>query len=631
MTAKKILIITRNLPPLIGGMERLNWHIADELSNKYNVLILSHTKAKSIAPKKCSFYGVPLNPLPLFLILAFFKTFLICLIQKPDVIFAGSGLTAPIVVFWAKIFRKKSIVYIHGLDIATNHPVYNRIWIPMIRMADKVIANSTPTLGICVSKGVPHDKLSIIHPGVTFPPIKKDQELINSIKNQYNLNNKKVLLSVGRLTERKGIREFVDLSLPKIIQTCSDTILVIIGDTPIHSLNKNLQSKNSIISMGEKHGIQKNILFIGNISDDELLATWYYLADIHVFPVKHIPSDPEGFGMVAIEAAAHGTPTIAFATGGVIDAINNSISGYLIEPNNYYLLAEKILIILKQPIKHNLTTGFAENFSWKNLNKKLVLNIQSLQKTLVNTHPSLIRQAHAVIDLNSRIPKAKKIELLLKLDKVATNHPLRILEIGCGSGGIAHYFATHETIPCKVDAVDIYDNRQVFDHYTFTKVAGTTLPFDDQTFDVVITNHVIEHVGEEVEQLHHLSEIKRVLKQDGQCYLAVPNRWMLTEPHYKLKFLSWWPHAWRTPYLKLMGKGSFYDCEPFEMHQLERILKKTGFKFTNLSVAATKATFAIQKPNTFITKLILKIPNSVLGLFKIIIPTLIYKLKHHGN
>ena len=39
------------------------------------------------------------------------------------------------------------------------------------------------------------------------------------------------------------------------------------------------------------------------------------MTDIHIFPVCHISDDPEGFGMVAIEAAAHGAPTVAFATG----------------------------------------------------------------------------------------------------------------------------------------------------------------------------------------------------------------------------------------------------------------------------------------------------------------------------
>lgn len=369
----KILLVTRNLPPLIGGMERLNWHIGDELSLKNEVLVLSHTKAKRLSPKECSFFGAPLNPLAIFLIFTFIKTFFICLKHKPDVIFAGSGLTAPIVVFWAKIFRKKSIVYIHGLDIATNHPIYNRIWIPMIRSADKVVANSTPTQDICLHKGVSYNKLTIIHPGVTFPPIEKDQTLINYIKNKYDLNNKKILISVGRLTARKGILEFVDYSLPTIIQSCPETILVIIGDTPIHSLNKNLQSKESIISMAEKYAIQSNILFVGNISDDSLLSAWYYLADIHVFPVKHIPEDPEGFGMVAIEAATYGTPSIAFSTGGITDAIQNNESGILIEAGNYKKFSEAVIneLTKSSSITALKCQEFSKKFSWKNLGKNL--------------------------------------------------------------------------------------------------------------------------------------------------------------------------------------------------------------------------------------------------------------------
>ena len=127
---KRILVVTRNLPPLIGGMERLNWHIADELSKDHDVSIISHTEAKTTAPQDTTFYGVPLNPLPIFLILAFFQTFWLCIIQRPDILFAGSGLTAPIAVFWAKIFRKKSIVYIHGLDIGTDNNFYNSLLIP---------------------------------------------------------------------------------------------------------------------------------------------------------------------------------------------------------------------------------------------------------------------------------------------------------------------------------------------------------------------------------------------------------------------------------------------------------------------------------------------------------------------
>jgi len=153
----------------------------------------------------------------------------------------------------------------------------------------------------------------------------------------------------------------------------------------------------------------------------------------------------------------------------------------------------------------------------------------------MSTH-TLLRQPHAVLDLPSRNWKAMKIERLL--DLASRHQPIRMLEIGTGSGGIAHYFCMHSQLRCDVTAVDVHDNRQVQDGYTFQRVRGVELPFDDASFDVVITNHVIEHVGDAAAQHQHLTEIHRVMKQDGIGYLAVPNRWMLTEPHYKLKFLS---------------------------------------------------------------------------------------------
>ena len=372
--------MTRNLPPLIGGMERLNWHIADELSKDHDVSIISHTEAKTTAPQDTTFYGVPLNPLPIFLILAFFQTFWLCIIQRPDILFAGSGLTAPIAVFWAKIFRKKSIVYIHGLDIGTDNKFYNSLWIPCIRNATQVIANSSPTYDICLRKGIKKDKLSIIHPGVSYPAISINLGLVDQLKEQYQLQEKKVLISVGRLTQRKGLNEFIEHSFSQIVQAIPNTVLVIIGDTPSQSLNKNLQSKELILSTAKKHQIEHHIIFTGNISDDNILSSFYYLADLHVFPVKHIPDDPEGFGMVAIEAAAHGTPTIAFATGGIVDAVQNHRTGYLVENKDYQDFTHKTIRFLKEEslISQQDCQTYAEKFAWYNLNSKFENMIVSL-------------------------------------------------------------------------------------------------------------------------------------------------------------------------------------------------------------------------------------------------------------
>lgn len=232
------------------------------------------------------------------------------------------------------------------------------------------------------------------------------------------------------------------------------------------------------------------------------------------------------------------------------------------------------------------------------------------------------RQPHAVLDLPSRDWKALKIERLL--DLAHRPHPIKMLEIGTGSGGIAHYFAMHPQLRCNVTAVDVVDNRLVRDGYEYLEVESVELPFADTSFDVVITNHVIEHVGDSSAQHRHLKEVRRVMKPDGVGYLAVPNRWMLTEPHFKLKFLSWWPHPWRTPYLRLMRKGTVYDCEPLQMRQLERMLDGAGFRYRNLCIEAWRATFEIERPGSFGAKLLRITPDAVLKSLGRIIPTLIY-------
>lgn len=175
--------------------------------------------------------------------------------------------------------------------------------------------------------------------------------------------------------------------------------------------------------------------------------------------------------------------------------------------------------------------------------------------------------------------------------------------------------------------MDVCDNRQTQDGYTFQLVEGVKLPFDDVSFDVVITNHVIEHVGDGDAQRKHLAEIHRVMKLDGIGYLAVPNRWAITEPHFHLKLLSWWPHAWRTPYLRLMRKGTFYDCEPLQMRQLERMLADAGFRYRNLCVKACRETLEIEHPDSLATRILRHAPDALFRSLKRVVPTLIYRIE----
>jgi ubiquinone/menaquinone biosynthesis C-methylase UbiE len=240
----------------------------------------------------------------------------------------------------------------------------------------------------------------------------------------------------------------------------------------------------------------------------------------------------------------------------------------------------------------------------------------------VTSEPPLQRQPHAVLDLDSRRLKALKIERLLDLEH--RPGPIRLLEIGTGSGGIAHYFGTHPTQRYQVDAVDVHDNRLVIDGYRFAQVADTHLPFADASFDVVITNHVIEHVGDDSAQRHHLDEVRRVMRNTGVGYLAVPNRWMLVEPHFRLPFLSWLPQSLSDLYVKALHKGTHYDCKPLRLGQLERLLDATGFRYQNLCVPALRATLNIEGAQSQLQKWVARVPDAVWSRMLPLIPTLIY-------
>ena len=74
--------------------------------------------------------------------------------------------------------------------------------------------------------------------------------------------------------------------------------------------------------------------------------------------------------MVTIEAAAHGTPTVAFATGG-IDEIKDGVSGYLIEKENYQDLTTTTVCFLHYELSIDALqcTDYAELFSWYHLSE----------------------------------------------------------------------------------------------------------------------------------------------------------------------------------------------------------------------------------------------------------------------
>jgi phosphatidylinositol alpha-1,6-mannosyltransferase len=370
----RILLVTRNLPPLVGGMERLNWHIGDELSQHADVWIIGPKGASIQSPQRVKITEVPLRPLWLFLLASAWQALRIAHKWRPNIVLAGSGLTAPAALAAARTTNARASVYLHGLDAAVRHPTYRAIWNPAIRKMDTVIANSHPTAELARNLGVKDSDIRIVHPGVQIPASPQSTDALQKFREHHGLGGGRLLLSIGRLTTRKGLREFVQHALPGIISSAPDVTLVVIGDAPTDSLHAGIQTRASIQAAADAAGVGQHIRFLGVITDPSELACAYESATLHVFPVRSIPADPEGFGMVAIEAAAHGLPTAAFATGGVVDAVNIGQSGSLAPPGDYSALRDEIVKVLTQKKDDwkKECQSFAKDFAWPIFGSKLL-------------------------------------------------------------------------------------------------------------------------------------------------------------------------------------------------------------------------------------------------------------------
>jgi SAM-dependent methyltransferase len=122
-----------------------------------------------------------------------------------------------------------------------------------------------------------------------------------------------------------------------------------------------------------------------------------------------------------------------------------------------------------------------------------------------------------------------------------------------------------------VVSVDVTDKRMVYNGFAFVQLSGERLPFVEKSFDVVVSNHVIEHV---VNSDQHLSEIGRVLKDDGLVYLATPNRFLPWEVHNKIPLLHYLPASTFNALLKRLGRHH-EDIFPLTWWGLRRKARKS--------------------------------------------------------
>lgn len=327
----KILFITRKYPPAVGGMETFSAGFVQALGSVVAVWPLR---------------GAQINLLwwyPVTLVRALFYA------KQFDVIHCGDGVLALLGALVARVTRCPVTITLHGLDVTYRMWPYQPVLRWSLRQLAHCVCVSRATADTVKQHGVLERNVSIVSNGVNvadWPSAAADLPVQAQAPKQ--------LLTVGRLVPRKGVAWFMTEVLPKL-------------KTPVHyhvvGSGPEFDTLQTAIT---RHHLEKCVTLHGRVDDSRLLQLYQH-ADLFIMPNISVPNNPEGFGIVALEAAACGLPVIAARLEGISDAVVDGDTGFLLESGSVLAWIEcldRVLLTAPLSAKH-VRTAVAQRFGWQ--------------------------------------------------------------------------------------------------------------------------------------------------------------------------------------------------------------------------------------------------------------------------
>lgn len=268
----------------------------------------------------------------------FAKSLWLALTHRFDAIHAGralpEGLTAWAV---ARLTFHPVVIYAHGEELTTwgRGGKYKAMRFAL-RHADRVIANSEFTRDELIKMDVNPARITLIYPGVDVARFRPGL-VCDDLRQSVGVGAAgKLILSVGRLSRRKGFDQVIK-SLPALVNVGLDVQYALIGIG---------EDQDYLLDLAREHGMSERVHLIGHVSADDL-PRWYNACDVFAMPNREINGDTEGFGMVFIEAAACGKPTIAGIAGGTAAAVAHELTGLRINGENEEEVAHALVRVLR--------------------------------------------------------------------------------------------------------------------------------------------------------------------------------------------------------------------------------------------------------------------------------------------
>lgn len=351
-TALKVLLLAWNYPPALGGIEYVAWYLARGLRKSGDAVRVVARHDPTKVREGGEDVHRPNRPgLAAYQWHALVTAWSLLREDPADIIVCPGIVDAPVAWLLGGYFRIPFVVLAHGSDVRHGGTVYRTGMSFLFRRAQGVAANSGSTRDLLAGIGCDVNRLRIIHPGVNVDayPL-RTQSQRTALRVTHGVDDRLVLLTVGRLIRRKGVLDFVDNVLPALVRTLPEVLYLVVGDDARESLVHKEPMSGRIRSLVARRGLEQNVRLMGAV-DDVTLRELHAAADVHVLPAVDLPGDVEGFGIVLLEAALSRTPIVATATGGIPEAVGDEGAGLLVQPGDWDGMTRGILDLLHDPVR----------------------------------------------------------------------------------------------------------------------------------------------------------------------------------------------------------------------------------------------------------------------------------------
>jgi phosphatidyl-myo-inositol dimannoside synthase len=358
-----LLVVTQDFPPQIGGISRYAQSISRALAHHRKVTVLAPGSVRAWNHECAEPYRSIRYP---WFHTSFFgfSTVLsepaaLCA-TRTRVAFHAQYATA-LGSFIAKRLGLIDRYYIaaHAMEILRENygPIHLAWRDSVLKDADAVFAVSNYTAELVRRRGVTDDRIEVVYNGVDLNRFKLTDA--TQLRGELELSSKKIILSVSRLVKRKGIDTLIE-AFRNIALRHTDSVLIIVGDGP---------ERPNLTAISADLIQKQRVRFVGSITDSDLPA-YYSMADIMIMPSRALEDgDVEGFGLVFLEANACGTAVIGSRVGGIPDAIEDKVSGLLVDPGAVDSLTDALDLLLSDDILRNRLADQgrerAKRFTWE--------------------------------------------------------------------------------------------------------------------------------------------------------------------------------------------------------------------------------------------------------------------------